>query len=171
MQAYLHATLDDASRLIPHAQFYHQPGTGCLPGLSAPGHCRPWPAHPPLHGQRQDLSLASSWRASPLPSASWSSTRHRISPKAVERSNATSVLLLSTTEERLCGHCSYVALGQISPVVCGFGPDEGHIRRRGQSFRKNAMMPLSSFHLRPGFTPLTSQCARALAFISRSTSA
>ena len=50
-------------------------------------------------------------------------------------------------------------------------PDEGHIRQRGQSCRKNAMMPLSSFHLRPGFTPLTSQCARALAFISRSTSA
>ena len=38
-----HATLDDASRLIPHLPFSscYQPGAGCLPGLSAPSHCRP----------------------------------------------------------------------------------------------------------------------------------
>ena len=29
MQVFLHATLDDASRLIPHAQFYASQGLGC----------------------------------------------------------------------------------------------------------------------------------------------
>ena len=58
MQVFLQATLDDASRLIPHAQFYPNQGLDSLSRLPAPSHRRARPAHAPLHGQRQDLSLA-----------------------------------------------------------------------------------------------------------------
>jgi putative transposase len=48
IQAFLHATLDDASRLIPHAQLY-QPGTRCRARLSAPRRRCAWHPHSPVH--------------------------------------------------------------------------------------------------------------------------
>jgi len=44
MQVFLQATLDDASRLIPHAQFYPNQGLDSFLRLPAPGHLR---ARPP----------------------------------------------------------------------------------------------------------------------------
>ena len=58
MQVFLQATLDDASRLIPHAQFYPQSGVRFVSRLPAPSHRRARGSHPPLHGQRQDIPLA-----------------------------------------------------------------------------------------------------------------
>ena len=107
-QVFLQAALDDASRLIPHAQFYPNQGLDafldCLrQAIAARG-------VPPASTWIMPRSTARrSWPASPPPSASSSCIRRRISLKAAAKSNASSVLLLSTTEERLCGHCSYVA--------------------------------------------------------------
>ena len=56
MQALLHAILDNASRLIPHAQFYGQPGAGCPPGLLTPGRRGSGRAGAALYGLCQDLS-------------------------------------------------------------------------------------------------------------------
>jgi len=72
----------------------------------------------------------------------------------------------------LCGHRSYVAFREVPLFWRGTDADEGHITFvLRQSARRNAMMPLSSFHLRAGLTPFTSQWASAAAFISRSISA
>jgi transposase len=55
MQALLHAILDDASRLIPHAQFYASEGLDvCLDCLRQAGR-RPRGRGAAVYGQRQDL--------------------------------------------------------------------------------------------------------------------
>jgi transposase len=80
MQVFLQAALDDASRLVPHAQFYPNQGLDAF-----------------LDCLRQAIAARGiptrlySWPASPPPSAFSSCTRLRISLRAAARSNASSV--------------------------------------------------------------------------------
>ena len=69
MQAFLHAILDDASRLIPACPVLSQPGTRCLPRLLAPSHRQP-AACPCGSTSITPRSIApSNWPASPPRSA------------------------------------------------------------------------------------------------------
>jgi len=92
MQAYLHAILDDASRLIPHAQFYatkdwKPAGTACA---------RPWPPAACRCGSiwtTPKYIAARNWRGLPPPSACSSSTPRPTSRRVGERSSASSARL------------------------------------------------------------------------------
>ena len=116
-QVFLQAALDDASRLIPHAQFYPNQGLDafldCLRQAIA---ARGIPTR--LYMDNAKSTVPRSWPASPPLSVFSSCIPLPISPKAAARSNASSVLLWSTTEERLCGHCSYTVSSSTFLWIC-----------------------------------------------------
>jgi len=89
-QVFLQAALDDASRLISHAQFYPNQGLDsfldCLRQAIA---ARGIPTR--LYMDNARSTAPRSWPASPLPSESSSCTRLPISPRDAARSNASSV--------------------------------------------------------------------------------
>lgn len=91
MQVFLQATLDDASRLIPHAQFYRNQGLDCYLD------CLLRADSPRVSTWTTPRSIARrSWLALPHQSASSSFIPRPISRKAAARSSGSSVLCASS---------------------------------------------------------------------------
>src|SRR5205823_9518953 len=71
----------------------------------------------------------------------------------------------------LCGQSDYVAPARAAARPIARGRDRTPHKRSCHSVRRKSIRPASSFHGWPSAWPSTSQRAKALAFISRSTSA